>query len=291
MSTRSTRSPSRVQELGAGDEVARLPRRPVRGLEVLDVYLHARVVLVEEPALAERAVVVRVRLGPRLALDDHRLAGEPGPLADHDADEEHEEGPVEQEAPALATEPLVRREDRGPVRTAHAEQPATQHPPSARGSPAPGRRARRPRRSGASRPARGPARGGCGGSAGTPACAGATQATSETNRSVVDQREPPRPEHVEQAELLVDPRPERVIAERRGRSARRRPRPAARASPPRPRARGAGAGPGRCASSGAFATRGRRTGAGIRGSGGEGHPKMQILGRRARRPPGLRSAG
>src|SRR5205085_12367741 len=81
----------------------------------------------EETAGSDVAVEVGQTVGPGLTLDDHRVAGETGPLAVHGRYQYQEEGPVEQEAPAFPQDPLVGSERRRTVGRADPEVPAAQH--------------------------------------------------------------------------------------------------------------------------------------------------------------------
>ena len=95
---------------------------------------------VEEPAGADRAVVVGLGVDPRLALHDRDQAAEPGALAVHDAGEQQDERPVEREAPDLAGDALLggqgraRRVERDPV-PAPSERAAGNRDRGARGAP------------------------------------------------------------------------------------------------------------------------------------------------------------
>ena len=77
----------RVQQIHVRDEVHRLAARAVRVLESSEVEPDPGEVAVEEPARAQIAVVVRLRVDPRLALHHHGPAGEAGALAVDHADQ------------------------------------------------------------------------------------------------------------------------------------------------------------------------------------------------------------
>ncbi|GIV00493.1 MAG: hypothetical protein KatS3mg014_2108 [Actinomycetota bacterium] len=163
--------PVGVEERRPGHEVPRLTGRTVRGLEVVHPDPHAGVVLPEVPTLPDLAVVVGVRLGPGLALDDHRLAAEARPLPPGDPRQEQEDRPVEQEAPALPGEPLLGGEPELVPGRADPEPQAAEGPPRVPGSRARAAGGRAPRRSAAAR--RAPSRGRAGPArcAGRPGCA------------------------------------------------------------------------------------------------------------------------
>jgi hypothetical protein len=173
------------------------------------------VVLAEEPALADLPVVVRMRLDPRLSLDDHGLAREPGPASPQHPDQHQQEGPVEQQAPDLAGEALLRGDRRrGRVRPRRdAEQAPSQHaagpgdhPVGRVGDPALGEVAHRIELAGRLRSRTQVADRG--------ACPRDKARDQRDEQQDVDQREPPAAEHVEQPDAIVDLRAERVVAER-----------------------------------------------------------------------------
>src|SRR6266508_4282438 len=208
----------RVVQLGVRHEVLRDPRGdPVRRGEILHVDPHTAVVaVVDEAAFVDPSVVVRRRLGPRLSLDDHRLAGEARALAPHHPHQDQEERPVEQEAAALPGQALVRGQGgrAGTVRLSYPEEAPSKHPPGI------GDRSFRL----------------CGhgphgvvahrielarGLGARPDVADQGPGSGEQTRGQrdqqerVDEREPPGAEHVEQTELVVDVGPQRVVPEHR----------------------------------------------------------------------------
>ncbi len=194
------------------DEVHRDPAVAVGVGEVVDADPRAGVVTVEVAPGSEVPVVVRLGLDPALSLGDHREAGEPRPLPDDDPDHHEEEGPVEQQAPSLAGEPLVGRDLRPVDGTADPEPSPTQH------RSRPGRRLRRGVGHGDLRvvpePVELPRRLRTRAEVAHERAGPRDQTGRERDQQQgVEQGEPPRAEHVEQPERVEDPRPQRMLAE------------------------------------------------------------------------------
>ena len=94
-------------------------------VEIGELDGEATVPLIEETAFVD-LVVGDVRVGESLPLDNGNLTAEPEPFADDDAEQQHQEGGVEQDRSQLADVALLPG-DR-PVRTDHAEPSSSQRP-------------------------------------------------------------------------------------------------------------------------------------------------------------------